>query len=592
LKSVYGHDFGAARNPATAYQEITMSKNRYGFLASLLVVGLLAGCDGSTGPAETGAIEVTVSTSGLNADFDEDGYFLKVGDNLQVQVGTSTNMKFVGFLTGNHLVQLDGLAPNCSTLESSSRSANVSAGQTTVLSFAVSCAPNIGTLRVTTTSSGAGAEGNHYSVVIPGIGTVELDANGTQTFENVRVGPFVMSLKNVPTNCLLEPPPTLNLAYKTTVEVDLLVHCFEVGSIQINASTTGFDLDPDGYAVAITGSSVTRQTAVPVNGTSTVTDLMPGTYALTFQYFESNCLPSISSPHVVTVAENTATLVTLDVSCARSPRIAYVSGVGNEADIRTIKSNGTDDVRLTTEPGSDTDPDWSPDGSRIAFSSDRDGRSGIYLMNADGSGQVRITEAPGNDYRPAWSPDGTRIAFVSNRTGTAEIYVMSAPGTNVVRLTNNDAIDGDPAWSADGSQIAFQSNRDGGSAIWIMNADGSNPHRLTATSLDDQQPAWSPNGLRIAFSRSNGPGTRDIFLVNSDGTHLTQLTTGLMQATDPAWSADGSRLVVADISRDCFGYYSDFYTCDQYIRIYNTDGTRPEPWLIAAIPAFNPAWQR
>ena len=65
-------------------------------------------------------------------------------------------------------------------------------------------------------------------------------------------------------------------------------------------------------------------------------------------------------------------------------------------------------------PFYDTDPSWSPDGSRIAFVSYRDGnRPEIYVMNRDGSGQIRLTDNPAIDHSPSWSPDGSRIAFVS-----------------------------------------------------------------------------------------------------------------------------------------------------------------------------------
>ena len=88
-----------------------------------------------------------------------------------------------------------------------------------------------------------------------------------------------------------------------------------------------------------------------------------------------------------------------------------------------------------------------PAGNRIAFVSNRDGNFEIYVMDADGSNQTRLTNDPGWDTMPAWSPDGSRLAFGSDRDGNAEIYVMDADGSNQRNLTNNPAWDGDPAWS-------------------------------------------------------------------------------------------------------------------------------------------------
>ena len=76
-----------------------------------------------------------------------------------------------------------------------------------------------------------------------------------------------------------------------------------------------------------------------------------------------------------------------------------------------------------------------PVPGKIAFVSERDGNDEIYVMNADGTLQTRLTSDPGSDDLPAWSPDGARITFASGRDGNIEIYVMNADGSNQTRLT-------------------------------------------------------------------------------------------------------------------------------------------------------------
>ena len=49
----------------------------------------------------------------------------------------------------------------------------------------------------------------------------------------------------------------------------------------------------------------------------------------------------------------------------------------------------------------------------IVFTSARDGNLEIYVMDADGGNQENLTNNPANDSQPDWSPDGTKIAFVS-----------------------------------------------------------------------------------------------------------------------------------------------------------------------------------
>ena len=84
---------------------------------------------------------------------------------------------------------------------------------------------------------------------------------------------------------------------------------------------------------------------------------------------------------------------------------------------------------------------------KIAFMSERGGNADIYVMNADGTDVVNITNHETIDYYPAWSPDGTRITFGAKRGDNAEIYVMNTDGTDKVNLTNNPEYnDNSPTW--------------------------------------------------------------------------------------------------------------------------------------------------
>ena len=57
-------------------------------------------------------------------------------------------------------------------------------------------------------------------------------------------------------------------------------------------------------------------------------------------------------------------------------------------------------------------------------------------MAQDGTNQTRITDDPGRDYYSAWSPDGERISFTSNRGGDPQIYVMAADGSDEKAITS------------------------------------------------------------------------------------------------------------------------------------------------------------
>jgi Tol biopolymer transport system component len=80
-------------------------------------------------------------------------------------------------------------------------------------------------------------------------------------------------------------------------------------------------------------------------------------------------------------------------------------------------------------------PTWSPDGRRIAFDSNRQGNYEIYTMKTDGSDQLRLTRSPADDGPTSWSPNGQTIAFDSGRNGNYAIYEMNTDGSDQRLLT-------------------------------------------------------------------------------------------------------------------------------------------------------------
>lgn len=109
------------------------------------------------------------------------------------------------------------------------------------------------------------------------------------------------------------------------------------------------------------------------------------------------------------------------------------------------------EIAFTTAEGSWLSPDLSPDGRRIAFELLGD----IYLVDAQGGTAHAIASGMPFDSQPAFSPDGTRIAFLSDRTGPENIWTMAPDGSAPRAVTHftGDTILTSPSWSADGTSI-------------------------------------------------------------------------------------------------------------------------------------------
>jgi Tol biopolymer transport system component len=220
----------------------------------------------------------------------------------------------------------------------------------------------------------------------------------------------------------------------------------------------------------------------------------------------------------------------------------YDDTQGEHTAIFLMDPRGTERVQLTSDGELDSGPSWSPDGSQITYASDRSGPypyevgcwatslcpSDIHVMNADGTGDVQLTDDPGDDSQPSWSPDGTRIAFHSTREDPdGDIYVMNADGSSVTRLTSdNPGFEANPQWSPDGSKIAFVGFAPGGPVdIYVMDADGSNVTKLTDNQGNSfvEDLAWSPDGTQVAFTTDTGGAPVALYVMAADGSNVRKL---------------------------------------------------------------------
>ncbi|HEY2018628.1 MAG TPA: protein kinase [Bryobacteraceae bacterium] len=252
-------------------------------------------------------------------------------------------------------------------------------------------------------------------------------------------------------------------------------------------------------------------------------------------------------------------------------RLAYALGGGVTDDIWVRDLDRDTPARLTSLPGQNDYPVWTPDGRNIVFRNVNSPAPGLYRIRSDGSGQAqRLTDGKLADIpysispdgkhlavfrngagadldiftlpfegdaahpalgqptlfvgtkavetTPAFSPDGRWLAYVSDETRTTEVYVRPFPGPGaVVKISNGGGIW--PHWTRNGKELIFLTAPD----HYVMAVSYSDkgdtfaaaqPRRWMETSLPFTTPDSydvAPDGKRlVAYVPANSPGQKPV----------------------------------------------------------------------------------
>lgn len=178
--------------------------------------------------------------------------------------------------------------------------------------------------------------------------------------------------------------------------------------------------------------------------------------------------------------------------------------------IDVVDADGSNLRRLTSRLGGSTDfrIAWSPDGRSIAYTGLDDGSpiprltpdgfappDDIFVIGVDGTGDRRLTSTPGDEQQPTWSPDGTRLAWVTPVGDARLLTSVRMNGQSPVGSPVQGPESGWFAWSPDGTALLFAGRRAGGlrgDALQLIDADLRQPP-TTLRDLDGDllcPPSW------------------------------------------------------------------------------------------------------
>lgn len=265
-----------------------------------------------------------------------------------------------------------------------------------------------------------------------------------------------------------------------------------------------------------------------------------------------------------------------------------------------------------------SDAQVSPNGQWVVFvlrKTDLEankGRTDLWLVSVDGTNLRRLTSHPGNDSNPRWSPDGGSVYFLSNRSASSQIWRIPVDGGEAEQVSSQPLDVGNLVVSPDGKHIAFTMDvfpacktaactkarldriaakktsgriydrvfirhwdtwKDGRySHLFVMKASGGEAKDVMPGMEADtpskpfggpDEIAFTPDGKALVFSARDA-GRReawstdfDLYRVAVDGSKAPQCMTEKNRAWDtaPVFSPDGRTMAYLAMARP--GYESD-----------------------------------
>jgi tricorn protease len=205
-------------------------------------------------------------------------------------------------------------------------------------------------------------------------------------------------------------------------------------------------------------------------------------------------------------------------------------------DLWVADLDGKNVRRLTSDPGAESHPVFSPDGQSIAFSAQYDGNTDVFVVPVAGGSPKRLTSHPSPDIVRGWTPDGSAVLFSSPRAASnnrhSQLFTVPVTGGMPTQLPIPNA--SEACFSPDGDYVAYCPLNDA-SAQWKHYRGGSHGRIWVYRKKDHAveeipQPAGGCNDLsprwmgKAVYFRSDRNGEYNLFAYDAVTKKVRQLT--------------------------------------------------------------------